>query len=158
MRTLATALKGGESEQVALVLGKPEESPLYLAITRKYEDWEAMPPKEVDKLYAEQITWIKDWITAGAAWPDEARRNEIAKANSEKWSAEDGIIVKTTGALSPEWANRRYKPEGLWAYQLVKKPEVRMTKGEHPVDVLLAVKDPAPATDATPSSDAPRLI
>jgi hypothetical protein len=114
--------KGGESEVKSIVPGKPEESPLYIASTRQHEDdWEPMPPKEADKLYAEQLAWIKDWIAGGAPWPDEAKRNAIAKANAEKWSAEDGITVKTTGALSPEWANRRYKPEALWGYQSVRK-------------------------------------
>ncbi|MFO1482272.1 MAG: PSD1 and planctomycete cytochrome C domain-containing protein [Verrucomicrobiaceae bacterium] len=149
MRTLESATKGGESEVKALVPGKPEESPLYLASTRQHEDdWEPMPPKEADKLYAEQLAWIKDWIAGGAPWPDEAKRNAIAKANAAKWSAEDGITVKTTGALSPEWANRRYKPEALWGYQPVRKPEIRMTNDDHPVDALLAVKNPAPEADA----------
>ncbi|MDB6005480.1 MAG: Planctomycete cytochrome [Prosthecobacter sp.] len=147
MRTPQSTLKGGESEKKSIVLGKPEESPLYLASTRQHEsDWEPMPPKEADKLYAEQLNWIKAWIAAGAPWPDEAKRNAIAKANAEKWSAEDGVIVKTTGALSPEWASRRYKPEGLWAYKPVKKPAVPADK--HPVDALLDVKDAAPGTDA----------
>ena len=146
MRTLQSAMKGGESEKKSIVPGKPEESPLYLASTRQHEDdWEPMPPKEADKLYAGQLEWIKAWIAGGAPWPDEARRSAIAKANAEKWSAEDGIVVKTSGALSPEWASRRYKPEGLWAYQPVKKPAV--PAGQHPIDALLAVKDPAPAAD-----------
>ncbi|MEQ1749042.1 MAG: c-type cytochrome domain-containing protein, partial [Prosthecobacter sp.] len=148
MRTLAATLKGGESEQAALVPGKADQSPLYLAATRKHDDWEPMPPKEADKLYAEQLAWIKDWINAGAAWPDEAKQKAIAKANSDKWSAEDGLTVKTTGALSPEWANRRYKPEGLWAYQQVKKPSVEPRAKGKEIDALLAVKDPAPAADA----------
>ncbi len=149
MRTLTSTLKGGESEKASLVPGKPEESPLYLAATRQHDDWEAMPPKEADKLYTEQLAWIKDWINAGAAWPDEAKQKAIAKANSDKWSAEDGITVKTTGALSPEWANRRYKPEGLWAYQPVKKPSVEPRAKGQEIDELLAVKDPAPAADAS---------
>ncbi len=149
LRTLESTLKGGESEKAALVPGKADRSPLYLAITRTHDDWEAMPPKEADKLYAEQLAWIKDWINAGAAWPDEARRNEIAKTNAEKWSAADGITVKTTGALSPEWANRRYKPEGLWAYQPVKKTSVEPRAKGKEIDALLAVKDPAPAADAS---------
>ncbi|MDI1314848.1 c-type cytochrome domain-containing protein, partial [Prosthecobacter sp.] len=79
MRTLESTLKGGESETTSIVPGKPEESPLYLASTRQHEaDWEAMPPKEADKLYAEQLTWIKAWITSGAPWPDEAKQNAIA--------------------------------------------------------------------------------
>jgi len=146
MRTQQSAMKGGESEKESIIPGRPEDSPLYLASTRQHEDdWEPMPPKEADKLYAEQLGWIKDWITGGAPWPDESKRNAIAKANAEKWTAEDGITVKTTGALSPEWASRRYKPEGLWAYQPVKKPAV--PAGQHPIDALLAVKDPAPAAD-----------
>jgi|UniRef100_UPI003784A939 hypothetical protein len=148
MRTLESAIKGGESETKALVPGKPEKSPLYLASTRTHDDWEPMPPKEADKLKPEQIVWIKDWITAGAAWPDEAKRSAIAKASAEKWSAEDGITVKVTGALSPEWANRRYKSEALWGYQPVRKPVLSAQASVQPVDALLAVKDPAPAADA----------
>jgi mono/diheme cytochrome c family protein len=132
MRTLESATKGGESGSTALVPGKPEESPLYLASTRQHDDWEPMPPKEADQLKPEQLAWIKDWIAAGAPWPDEAKRNTIAKASADKWSAEDGITVKVVGALSPEWANRRYKPESLWGYQPVKKPVLRAQPSVHP--------------------------
>jgi mono/diheme cytochrome c family protein len=152
MRTLASTLKGGDSEKAGFIAGKPEESPLYLAVTRKHSDWEAMPPKEADKLYAEQIGWIKDWIASGAPWPDEARQTQIAKANEAKWSAEDGVTVKTTGALSPEWANRRYKPEGLWAYQPMRKLE-----GEKLLDEFITVKMPAGLKPA-PAADARALI
>ena len=56
MRTRAGLLKGGESEESALVPNKAMASPLYLAVTRAHEaDWSAMPPKENDKLSAEQI-------------------------------------------------------------------------------------------------------
>ncbi len=157
MRTRASVLKGGDSEKPALVAGKPEESPLYLAVTRKHDDWEPMPPKEADKLYAEQVGWIKEWIAGGAPWPDEARMQAIAKANAEKWSAEDGIPVKTSGGLSPEWTNRKYKPEGLWAYQPVRKPavpEIKNQKSEigNPIDAFIAARmsaglQPAPAAD-----------
>lgn len=149
MRTLESTTQGGESGSRAITPGKPEQSPLYLASTRQHaDDWEPMPPKEADKLYAEQLTWIKDWITAGAPWPNEQRRNAIAKANQEKWSAEDGVTVKVSGALSPEWANRRYKPEALWAYHPVSKPKIQASKEIHPVDALLAVELPAPEADA----------
>lgn len=147
MRTQDSAMKGGESEKPSLIPGNPEQSPLYLASTRQHSaDWEPMPPKEADKLHPDQLAHLKAWITGGAPWPDEARRSAIAKANAEKWSSEDGVIIKTTGALSPEWASRRYKPEGLWAYQPVKKPAV--PADQHPIDALLDVKDPAPAADA----------
>jgi mono/diheme cytochrome c family protein len=148
MRKLESAIQGGESGSTALVPGKPDESPLYLASTRQHDDWEPMPPKEADQLKPEQLAWIKEWIAGGAPWPDEAKRNAIAKASSDKWSAEDGITVKVVGALSPEWANRRYKPESLWGYQPVKKPVLRAQPSVHPIDELLAVKNPAPGADA----------
>jgi mono/diheme cytochrome c family protein len=157
MRTLASTLQGGDSEKPGFIAGKPDESPLYLAVTRKHDDWEAMPPKEADQLYAEQIASIEDWIAGGAPWPDETRQKQIAEANEATWSAEDGITVKTSGALSPEWANRKYKPEGLWAYRPVRRPDLGTRgpgdKERNPIDTLIAVKmpdglEPAPAADA----------
>ncbi|MCI0535125.1 MAG: PSD1 and planctomycete cytochrome C domain-containing protein [Verrucomicrobiales bacterium] len=151
MRTLASTLKGGESGKPSLAPGKPEASPLYLAVTRTHDDWEPMPPKEADKLYAEQIGWIKDWIAGGAPWPDDARAQAIAKANAKIWSAEDGIEVRTSGGLSPEWTHRKYKPEGLWAYQPVKKPTPPGSQ-KNAIDAFIVAKlpaglQPAPAAD-----------
>ncbi|MFM6130121.1 MAG: c-type cytochrome domain-containing protein, partial [Sphaerospermopsis kisseleviana] len=88
MRSLTGVLKGGDSEVPALAVGKPEESPIYLAALRTHDDWEAMPPKEAEKLYPEQLGWLEDWIAGGAPWPDEARQKQIAKANEATWSAE----------------------------------------------------------------------
>ena len=123
LRTQATMLEGGDSALPAVVAGKPEESPLYLATRRDHEDWEAMPPKDNDQLSAAQIADLKKWISAGAPWPDETRAKEIAKS-ANKWSAEDGIAVKTSGGLDSDWTNRKYKPENLWAYQPLQKPAV----------------------------------
>ncbi|MBK8092682.1 MAG: PSD1 domain-containing protein [Verrucomicrobiaceae bacterium] len=148
MRTPESATKGGESDAKAILPGKPEQSPLYLAITRQHEDYEPMPPKEADRLQPDQIAWIKTWITSGAPWPDAARRSAVTKAMAAQWSAEDGIAVRLTGALSPEWANRRYKAESLWAYQPVQRPDFTPRADEHPIDALLAVKNPAPPADA----------
>jgi mono/diheme cytochrome c family protein len=157
MRSLATMLKGGDQETPVIVPRKPEESPIYQAILRTHDDWQPMPPKEADKLYAEQIQWVKDWIAGGAPWPDSERVQSIAKANAEKWSAEDGMIVKTTGALSSEWANRRYKPEGLWGYQPVRKPEVPDSNQQHPIDALIDLRMPE-GLQVAPAADAKTLI
>lgn len=152
MRSLASTLKGGDSGEPAFQPGKPEQSPLYLAVTRQHEDdWKPMPPKEADKLYAKQVGWIKDWIAGGAPWLDKARTEEIAKANAAQWSAEDGRPMKTSGGLSAEWTNRKYKPEGLWAYQPVTKPVTARTDSAA-IDELLRNRMPeglsvAPAAD-----------
>jgi hypothetical protein len=156
LRTLASTLKGGESEAPAILPGKPNESPLYLAVTRKHDTWQAMPPKEADKLYAEQIQWVRQWIESGAPWPDDARAEMLAKANAAKWAAEDGVPVKTSGGLSAEWTNRKYKPEGLWAYQPVRKP-VLSSSPANPIDVLLAANMPA-GLEMAPAADRVTLI
>jgi mono/diheme cytochrome c family protein len=152
IRSRAGVMKGGDSEQPSIVSGMPEESPLYLAIRRAHEDWKPMPPKEADKLHAEQIKWVKDWISGGAPWPEDSRIRAIASANEAKWSAEDGVTVKTTGALSPEWATRKYKPEGLWAYQ----PFVRKD-GDKALDDFIVAKMPA-GLEPAPSADSRTLI
>ncbi|MDO8629534.1 MAG: c-type cytochrome domain-containing protein, partial [Phycisphaerales bacterium] len=124
LRSRAEMMFGGDSAKPAVIPGQPDASPLLLAVQRQSDDWKPMPPKDADKLYGEQIGWFKQWIAAGAPWPDAARQNQIAAANAEKWSAEDGVIVPTSGGLSSDWTNRRYKREGLWGYQPVRKPVV----------------------------------
>src|SRR5688500_16070623 len=129
LRTRAGALKGGESGP-AVVPGNAEESLLYIGVTRAEEDF-AMPPKESDKLSAEQVELIRNWIAAGAAWPDAvaatpvvARKPQPATQpkNADDWSpSADGVGVATSGGLSKEWDERKYAPQDLWAYQPVKR-------------------------------------
>ncbi|MDF1859563.1 MAG: PSD1 and planctomycete cytochrome C domain-containing protein [Verrucomicrobiales bacterium] len=123
MRTREAMLKGGDyfAEDV-LIPGKGEESYLYLTTTRSEEDYE-MPPKAADALTEEQQWWIRDWITEGAPWPGDERVSQI----QEKYA--EGVQVTTSKALSEDWANRRYKPEDLWAYQPLVRPEVPGVEG-----------------------------
>lgn len=151
LRSRAGMQKGGDSELPGLVPGKPEESGIYLATTRTHDEWSPMPPKEADKLSAEQVAWIKDWIAGKAPWPDAARIKEIAKANEDKWSAEDGVPVKTSGGLSPDWTNRKYKSEGLWAYQPVEKPKFS-AMGSQAIDKLIAKRIPQDMPIAPPAA------
>ena len=155
MRTRAGLLKGGESEEPALIPGKAMASPLYLAVTRAHEDdWSAMPPKENDKLSAEQIGYIKEWITAGAPWPDAKRVVAILK-EPDPWGETDGVMVKTSGGLDAGWTNRKYDPQKLWAYQPVSKPAVP-AKG-HPVDAFVEARLPKGLAVA-PQAEAVTLI
>ena len=155
MRTRAGLLKGGESEEPALIPGKAMASPLYLAVTRAHEDdWSAMPPKENDKLSAEQIGYIKEWITAGAPWPNSKRVVAILK-EADPWGETDGVMVKTSGGLDAGWTNRKYDPQKLWAYQPVSKPAVP-AKG-HPVDAFVEARLPKGLAVA-PQAEAVTLI
>jgi mono/diheme cytochrome c family protein len=145
LRTRETALRGGESGQPAIVPGKPDESRMYLAV-RRTTDVAAMPPKQNDKLSAEQIELIRRWIAAGAEWPVAGVAAEPA----------DGVPVRTSGGLSPEWTNRKYKPDDLWAYQPVRLPAV--PRGKHPLDALLAARMDAIGLAPAPPSDKLTLI
>src|SRR5688500_8116190 len=161
LRTRAAMLEGGDSLTAAVVAGKPEESPLYLAVTRVHDAWEAMPPKDNDRLSGEQIAYLKEWIAGGAPWPDESRIREIAKT-ANKWSVEDGVAVKTSGGLDPDWTHRKYKPENLWAYQPLRKPVVPGSKGEdgvvNPIDAFINAKLAEANVTAAPLADRRTLI
>jgi mono/diheme cytochrome c family protein len=143
-------LKGGDSGEPAVVSGKPETSPLYLAVTRVHESWSAMPPKEADRLSEQELRWLRQWIAAGAIWPEESRIRAITQTNAAAWSAEDGVQVRTSGGESEAWTNRRYKPEGLWAYQPVRKPTTP-TGMLHPIDAFIAARLPTGLTTAPPT-------
>ncbi len=159
MRTAEALRRGGDSEVPAVVPAQPEASPLYLSVLRNHEDWEAMPPKDNDALTAEQIGWLKDWISAGAPWPDEARKADIT-AQAEKWLQADGVTVTVTGALSEDWANRRYKPEDLWAYQPL--PDLQTLRAKlpaegHPIDHFIDAALPE-GLDTAPAADPATLL
>ncbi|MEO0475906.1 MAG: PSD1 and planctomycete cytochrome C domain-containing protein [Planctomycetota bacterium] len=129
LRSLQGLLAGGAIEGPAVVPGKPEKSPLFLAIT--WTDGLEMPPKENDRLTGDQIDVIRRWIAAGAPWPDEKTQKRHIEAERSKAETADGVIVPTSGGLDEAWTFRRYKPEDLWAFRPVVKPKV---PGASPVD------------------------
>ena len=153
VRAAARLLSGGDSGEPAVVAGKPEESPLYLAATRTSDFWSEMPPKEAEQLSAEQLVWLRDWIKSGAKWPSQERQEEIHKEYADAWSVEDGISVATSGGLSPEWTGRAYDPAGLWAYQPVKDVQVPdAPAGKDAIDVLIEAALPQGLDVAPPAS------
>ena len=117
IRSRKSLLRGGESGKPAVVPGHPEKSPLYQAVL-----WNGleMPPKANDRLTKTETGLIRDWITAGARWPDETTQNTIRTLERSIRQNEDGIIVDTSGGLSENWTYRRYQPEDIWAFQQLK--------------------------------------
>jgi mono/diheme cytochrome c family protein len=142
LRTRDAAIKGGESGDVAIVPGNPEKSPLYKAVTWE-DDALQMPPKENDRLSAEQVALIRRWIAAGAKWDEAAA---AASPTGDNWAGSaGGIRIATSGGRSADWDNRTYEPDAVWAYQPIRRPEVpqltRSTRkesaNENPLDAFL---------------------
>ncbi|BCX50341.1 hypothetical protein HAHE_42490 [Haloferula helveola] len=153
LRTPESVQAGGDSEEPVLVAGKPDASAIYLASLRTHDFWEPMPPKDNDALTAEQIDSLKRWIAAGAAWPDEGRRAELRRAVSESHRQAGMVTLPEVGGLSPEWTERPYKPEDLWAYQPIRKQQPDHTDS-HPIDAFL--KDAQADLGVTPAPIADR--
>lgn len=114
----AALLQGGESEEPAIVPGNPHEGTLLSAIA--WEDYE-MPPKENDRLSAEQIKYFADWIEQGAPWPNEETQERYRREELERAVTDEGVLVATSGGTSKEWSSRRYRAEDVWAFQPLKQ-------------------------------------
>ena len=154
----AAMLRGGESEEVSVVPGKPMASPLYLAATRAHEDdWSAMPPKENDKLTAGQLAALKRWIELGAPWPDAQTQARFIVEERAKPVTAEGVLVKTSGGSSEDWTYRRYRPEDVWAFQPLSKPPVPRTAA-NPVDAFIGRKLKAAGFAAAPQADFRTLV
>ncbi len=147
-------LQGGETSREVLVEGRPEESDLYRAITWEDQGLE-MPPKENDRLTSVQIEDFRNWITAGAPWPDEARRRKYTDAERAIAVTTEGEILKTSGGQSEEWTYRRYLPEDLWSLRPVVRGNV--PDGQHPVDFFIDTRRGDAGYDAAPEAD-PRVL
>ena len=114
VRTRDAIIRGGESEEPAVVPGSAAESPLFRAVS-----WDGleMPPKENDRLTPEQVGWIRQWIDAGATWPDQQTQQRIVEKEREVEENEFGILVSTSGGLDDQWTFRRYQKEEVWAFR-----------------------------------------
>jgi mono/diheme cytochrome c family protein len=141
LRSREKMLAGGESGDPALVPSDTAKSPIIRAVT-----WDGlkMPPKANDRLTPAQVETLRQWVAAGAPWPDE---REQARLRELAWSgpAGGGVRVRTSGGLTDEWTNRPYDPADLWAYRPVRRPavpEIPNPKSQipNPVDAFLSAK------------------
>ena len=158
MRSREGLLRDGTSGEPPVVPGHPEKSPLLAAV-----QWNGleMPPKENDRLTAEQVEIIRTWIAGGAPWPSESRQRELATDDGNDSKPADGVTVKTSGGLGDEWTNRRYKPEDLWAFQIVVRPHVPRRPAhdsENPVDAFIHRKLDAAGIEPAARADKLTLI
>jgi hypothetical protein len=167
-----SALRGGDSGTAAIVPGDAAAGTLLRAVRRDDPGVSAMPPKAADRLSDEEIVWLREWIVAGAVWPDADRVAAIRARHADEWTEEDGVTIATSGGLSPAWDARRYDPAGLWAYRPVLKRAVpatspravpatspravpatspRAVSATHPIDAFLEARLPAGLIPAPPA-------
>ena len=143
-------LRGGNSGRAGIAPGDASSSAVVEAVSWANPKLQ-MPPKQNDRLTEEQIGGIRAWIDAGAPWPDDAT---LERYRSEP-SADGGVRAATSGGLSDDWTNRRYKPEDLWAFRPVKQPDVPnrpRTGGGNPIDAFHRAKlDEAGIAPARPA-------
>lgn len=149
-------LKGGETIKNLLVPGKPNESFLMKVIRWEDPDYE-MPPKENDRLNEQQIADIETWIKNGAPWPDETVRQEILLAEKTKKVTDEGILIETSGGLADDWTYRRYRPEKVWAFLPLDKPDLPSTI-TNPIDHFVRSKQEDLQTSPSPRADLLTLI
>jgi hypothetical protein len=139
-------LYGGFNSIDVLIPGDAEASYLYEVIQWLDPDME-MPPKENDRLSEAETWYFRDWINAGAPWPDDATLAAIREEH------QTGIRVATSGGLSEDWDDRAYEPDKLWAYQRMN--ETGPPPGPHPVDAFLnAAREPLELSTAPPAARA----
>lgn len=95
-------MQGGESGKPALVPHKPEASELFRRLITQDEN-EVMPPGKKKKLTGQEQQLIKEWITAGASWPD-SLANE--KADPKKhWAFQPPMQAALPKVLQQEWVH-----------------------------------------------------
>ncbi|MDA8745738.1 PSD1 and planctomycete cytochrome C domain-containing protein [Rubripirellula amarantea] len=123
MRSRESLLRGGETEEPSIVPGDADESVLVQSIRWEYNE---MPPKENDRLTADQIQLVEGWINAGAPWPDDETRAKIVLEQRDVQLNEDGMLISTSGGLSDEWSYRRYEPESIWAFMPLQRPNIAL--------------------------------
>jgi mono/diheme cytochrome c family protein len=143
LRTRDAALRGGESGEPAIVPGQPDKSPLLVAVSWQVKELQ-MPPKENDRLTAEQIDVLRRWIAGGAKWDEAVVATAPQPTTNDSWSSgPDGIRIATSGGRSPDWDNRTYEPDAVWAYRPIQRPKVPVIEGmpdAHPIDAFLIAK------------------
>jgi len=160
MMTRAGMLAGGESGEAALVPGDAVGSLIYISSTWADPNYE-MPPKENDRLTEAQQWLLRDWINAGAPWPNEAERAAYLEAERTQERTAEGVLAKTSGGLSDEWTYRRYQEEDLWAFKPVERvapPVVRGEKGIGAVDAFIVARQRAAGIGRAAEADKRTLV
>lgn len=128
-------LKAGGDTGPALVVGKPEESPMIEAVRYKKSDFQ-MPPKE--KLPEAEVAILEKWILLGAPWPQTAAQK----------------VVLTEGGFTQEQRN-------FWCFQPLLNsdpPKVEVPWVRTEIDRFIAQKHIESGLTQAREADASELV
>lgn len=106
LETLADTLQGGD-EGSSVVVGKPDDSPLYQKIVPAAAgDVPEMPKKKAPLTEAEQQL-VRQWIEQGAVWPKSMVLKEKSKADKSFWSFVPLTVIEppVTKEAPADWQN-----------------------------------------------------
>ena len=85
---------GGKSKLPAIVPGNVEQSELMYRMLLPHDDDDAMPPEEKDPVSSEDIDLVRQWIEAGAYWPDEAELSAAASDTVKLGDADTDQLIE----------------------------------------------------------------
>jgi mono/diheme cytochrome c family protein len=130
------AVAGGDSGTAGIVAGKPDESELFVRIVT--DDKELRMPADGEPLSAAEQQLVRDWIAAGAAWPDDTH---------------------SIAGLLPDSGPKPSKGENHWAFQpLARLPVPPAPTGTAPIDAFLLDTLAAAGLAMNPEADPRTLI
>jgi len=85
---------GGKSKLPAIVPGNVEQSELMYRMLLPHDDDDAMPPEEKDPVSPEDIDLVRQWIEAGAYWPNEAELSAAASDTVKLGNADTDLLIE----------------------------------------------------------------
>jgi mono/diheme cytochrome c family protein len=85
---------GGKSKLPAIVPGNVEQSELMYRMLLPHDDDDAMPPEEKDTVSPQDIDLVRQWIEAGAYWPDEAELSAAASDTVKTGDADTDQLIE----------------------------------------------------------------
>ena len=147
-----SGLEGGDSGEPAWLAGKPLESPLWLAVTRKQDAWSPMPPKENDAFSEEEVEVFRRWIENGATWLDAEQRKRFTDDEVQ----EGKVRVASSDGLDETWTSRSYSTQDIWAIRPVESVEPPR-KDVHPIDAFIDASLNSQGLTRAPQAD-PRIL
>jgi mono/diheme cytochrome c family protein/uncharacterized membrane protein len=119
---------GGKSKLPAIIPGNVEQSELMYRMLLPHDDDDAMPPVEKEPVSPEDINLVRQWIEAGAYWPDEA---ELSAASSDTVKLGDADTDQLIEQISQTGVKAEYN---AW--------------GDESIRIDLAVVDPGQLNEA----------